>query len=755
MKFLVVVVGVCAILALAGCKSGVNMASAEHSTGAISESISNEPVRISGSVYVINDGQFSQLNHPANFLARIVSFFIPNSFAAFQGSVYDVLVQLTSGTVELFRLNSDGSIMASLGTAPIVEDLPNNPGVFIYSFPASLTPDSTLMVSVQASAVPMRAFVSGADIDITPASEVVVDTLLASLAINGASLDNYDTREVAAMTAVVTDRDVDLSGRTFSQSVTAIGNDAAATLDSLITSYAGFVAITRTFGSDQDASGGYNLTEFSSQLADPGGNSTDYWWEWSRYDSQTLLPPYGILLRGSLGGGFSITYQNESLSAGRLYGMGTDFNDYGESHDLQDSEYNGGWGNGPVAWNSEFNYFTVAPAPNGQIVFDTEGGRAVVGFVTPDKQILVIPFDKTVPQVDVPDQEIRGVQVMTKRWNVPQAQGSTFYDADQMISQVSGLYGMVEYLHIHDREVIEIVSAYANGVNFNGVAQNVATDVGLTRVGLAARSGSYPYNGVGWNLDPGRFRSICTSSITCLTSGSFNLAGGHTTEAADNRYAYTVYIDGQIQMWDAYNHVGVGGITQDKELMVLPVTSFYGPGGFNSNPPNVRGYMVFGKESNTLTNANLAGTYNIVGQHSYHTNLGSTGEPEIHYGDRYGTLTFDGNGNITSGEFFNSNAILNITNMISIIGTVVTTSNTREVVTGGAYTLNTTTGAITTDSLIVNTVDSNNTLLKTVTMTGSGFVVKNGDFVTLQLGGPDQGSTTKAERGLMYLGKQF
>ncbi len=141
------------------------------------------------------------------------------------------LVPVSGATVELVRLDSQGNVASVIATT-------TSAGNGSYSFNNTPAPDSTLAVRVTGQSNTMRAIVTGVEIDVSPASEAVVDSIIDTLS-GSVTLANFAVEEVSVLAGLVAGLDVDLAGLTFAQAVTAIRSASSPVLGTLITGFSG------------------------------------------------------------------------------------------------------------------------------------------------------------------------------------------------------------------------------------------------------------------------------------------------------------------------------------------------------------------------------------------------------------------------------------------------------------------------------------------------------------------------------------
>ena len=134
-----------------------------------------------------------------------------------------------------------------------------------------------------------------------------------------------------------------------------------------------------------------------------------------------------------------------------------------------------------------------------------------------------------------------------------------------------------------------------------------------------------------------------------------------------------------------------------------------------------------------MTMADISGTYNVVAQMNGYTDL-TTGSAQVDSEIRYGTLTFDGAGNVTGGNTFHKTASMNSADAIGGITPAVTTSTGTDAY-SGTYT--------------VSGTDATMTLSLGTLTTGSGFVSPDGSFMVFPI--IEDVAGTSGRRGLLLL----
>ncbi len=285
-------------------------------------------------------------------LARAVGLITPPAQAAVTG-----MTPVAGATVDLVQLDAAGNISSIVATTA-------TDATGVYTFSNSPSPSSTLAVRVTDPAQPsvtMRAIVTGGTVDITPFSEDVMRQIQVSL-IGGNVMGNYSVGEVAVLNALLQGMQVDLTGQTFDQSITALANASSAILPDLAAAMAapGVASSTNTL-----TNRGYELVGLSVFLADPS----------------TFNPnPGGLGVRRSDGTAFFDSTGLVSGSSGSRFFSSA-------LHDLT-SAHTQTLGTGSL------NGLSHIVTPTGQLVVETQSGNAVAGLVSPDGQMMAYPIDE-------------------------------------------------------------------------------------------------------------------------------------------------------------------------------------------------------------------------------------------------------------------------------------------------------------------------------------------------------------------------
>lgn len=172
----------------------------------------------------------------AQFAAAESSVFARLFAALFGDSAQAQIVGLSpiaGATVQLVRLDESGAV-----TEVIASDVTDGDGAYLFDL--APLPSSTLAVRVIGDADTLHAIVTGPTVDITPASEAVVRTIIDDIitpAGGSIQLSNFDVTEVASLNSLVASMDVDISGMTVGDAVSAIRAGASPLLTGLASGF--------------------------------------------------------------------------------------------------------------------------------------------------------------------------------------------------------------------------------------------------------------------------------------------------------------------------------------------------------------------------------------------------------------------------------------------------------------------------------------------------------------------------------------
>lgn len=209
------------LLVLAGCSSGGDSGGTVQ--GPATTTITGT-VKSPASIVVLFEKQ-----NPASILA---SLFVPDLQAAITG-----LVPVTNATVELIRINNDGTQNGPVITSTTTDAAT---GEYNLAFAGTLTADLVVQVTAtDVSGTPMRALVTAEITDINPVTEYVLRQILASIMDhNNLTLSTVTAESVAELVTFIEALNITFTDTMdVDATATAIGaeagaNDIAALLDS-------------------------------------------------------------------------------------------------------------------------------------------------------------------------------------------------------------------------------------------------------------------------------------------------------------------------------------------------------------------------------------------------------------------------------------------------------------------------------------------------------------------------------------------
>ncbi|MDX9741302.1 MAG: Ig-like domain-containing protein [Gammaproteobacteria bacterium] len=132
------------------------------------------------------------------------------------------LTPIVGATVQLVRLDESGNVIEVIGSTTT-----NATGA--YGFTDSPGVASTVAVQVldDSDDVALRAIVTGRTVDISPASEVVVRSIIDDIVQpSGTALSNFDVQEISALSSLVAGMDIDVRDMDTPQAIIAIRDGA-------------------------------------------------------------------------------------------------------------------------------------------------------------------------------------------------------------------------------------------------------------------------------------------------------------------------------------------------------------------------------------------------------------------------------------------------------------------------------------------------------------------------------------------------
>lgn len=640
------------------------------------------------------------------FLARLAAFFSRAAHAAITG-----LTPFGSVTVELVRLDAFGDVVDLLDETVAEAD-----GRFGFEVDPPLS--STLAVQVAGQPTTMRAIVTGPVVDITPASELAVQSAAETLR----GLVAFSVSEMAALTSLLRGVDIDLGGATdFAGAVDLLRAEASGLIASLIPA----LEETDAPGSTVLRSRNFSAIDFSLTLRDP------FW-----------LGPQGF------DGGVAISGAQTTLVFGSNSDrptFGLEFGDINHFlHDLEEVRN--------VAASSAFipgrdlsEVLHVVTA-GGQLLL-ADGERpdldvAGVGAVrAPDgSAMFVYPLSLGVRPVEagrIDELQASGMGVrFAAEWSVgPPAE----------LTRLDGAYNVVQLRHA--------LSGAASGIG-SSVRATTATGVmgfdGSTPVpgnfdGEARDYGAFDYSPSA--LPAGEALDLTTYTVTASTDPEAALPeNGLYFILPSTAFVQLRHADGDL--------LGFGVVDPDGELAAFSTAS----GGFPADAED-DGSPLAGLARRTLSVAIrqpaspppvFEAAYNLV--HYAILLAGDPGETGIVTNEiRHGRVRLDNNGNITAVG--GANGILSKRSALNVAQARVeeepapalfASTRSESVQSGSDFTLPQADGSI--ERLTLNLLSDDGAQ---VALTGAGAVSADGSFIALAVEGTEDGVVRS--QGMLFL----
>lgn len=191
-------------LALSGCGSSSDSTPASSDT--------STSVTISGAVKTPS-GAIARFEGDRPFMLSALDFFISESMAAITG-----LTGVPDATVELIRINDDGTPVGST----ITTALTNSSGEYTLELPDGVEPSGDLVVQIRGTTETLRAIVSSEAVDISPISELILDSLIDQ----GLILSQLNVDDIKELVEEVEALDIDLqTATTLAEAETILESD--------------------------------------------------------------------------------------------------------------------------------------------------------------------------------------------------------------------------------------------------------------------------------------------------------------------------------------------------------------------------------------------------------------------------------------------------------------------------------------------------------------------------------------------------
>ena len=387
------------------------------------------------------------------------------------------------------------------------------------------------------------------------------------------------------------------------------------------------------------------------------------------------------------------------------------------------------------------------------------GGSGVAGAVSADGKLLVYPTDTTIAGIEGNSAGAgRGIRIAMQYSNPTLSQDNTTTKNPDLNDEVSGNYNLVwltSYVNPTGGVGTFATSTGSAVLNFDPTTSALTTS-GDTISALTATGAAY--NTLTVDLGTGAVSSG-SGAETLLTGGAYQvlpgngviaplgdtaglLAGTANSGSGDFLQGTKLETSGGVSpllVFSSKNPDGTmtGGGMGMGSSGCSDGGAGEGPGGMMTGGTSGegRGLALAALQASGLTVADINGTYNVVAQMNGFTDL-TTGSAQVDTEIRYGTLTFDGAGNVTSGSTFHKTASMNSADAIGGITTAVTTSTGTDTYTG-TYT--------------VSGTDATMTLTLASLATDSGFVSPDGSFMVFPV---VEDGTGSGRRGLLLLVRQ-
>ncbi len=642
-----------------------------------------------------------------SLLARILGIFIPDTNANLIG-----LVPVSNTTVELVRLDSLGNITEVLDTT--TSD-PNG----AYTFTTSYAPSSTLAVVLPYEPVTTRAIVTTANgTDITPVSEAIFRAIVTEIIDPPVSaLENFTVKEVAALVDLVESMNIDVSGATtFNDAVNTVLSQAGSVLINMVKSF----------------STPANVTAFYQNNYALLGMST------------TLIPPYQ--LNGTTAGidhravdGFFGFQSISSLVNGGVEYADMLLNDLSTASYFCDSKSTDGG--------------IFLSAPNGRmIVSPVDGSGATVGALSPDNTIMVYPtLDRFAAPGGSGNGEGAGLRI-AMQWD-----NNIGSDEVNLNAAVNGVYNMIWAAGHMDPQggagtgplggsgTFTIATGSAT-VTFDGASTDINGRSGFTssNTSIATLTADLADGNIGSSAAPETFSGVYEvfpGNKIIATLGDPGIMLGNLSSSIDFlRGMRSIAPMGDASSLIAFSaslaggNMGAGGGMGLGDARCSNNTGGSSSGMMGSANGEGRGLAVAALQTVGLTEADVAGTYNVVGELTRFS--AGNGALLISTESRFGTLALDGAGNISGGNLFYKRSTMDIGGAVAGSGGSLTIVNGNESLSG---------------SYNVSAVDGRVTLSLATLGTGTGFVTPDGQFMAFPI---ESTSQDGGSRGLLLLLRQ-
>ncbi len=587
-------------LALAGCGDGEI------------PSVNQTTTTITGTVIApAGDSQQFVAVAPGGVFSQIAAFVLGDVHADITG-----LAPVAGATVELVRL-SDDSVVDTAVT--------NENGVYTFTGAPAIGQSSEYAVRVSGEPDVMRAIVTGALVDISPATEVVTEAVLDSL-IGSVVLGNYHVQEVAALYGVLASMDIDVTGQTFSDAVQTIGNAAGPIFQDMLVTFStpGIATVLR--------GGDFSIVDFSAALRDP-----------------LIVPaeglPGGVEIDSGQG---PMIFGNRDQPSPGLVAIGKFLHDFGAVAPLYPEDE-------PVedAYPHLVGLDRLVHVVNDKrqlVVADTSRPSfsvAGVGATTASGSLLIYPVDYTVRVDDAPSISGMGIRYAS-RWRLAgfgqTLPGLSLLDAD------GG--GATTY---HEVRMQQVLAAEGGGDSAVTLMSSTGT------VNFDSTPQLHDFDG-----QPRDYGALDTDAVTNslrLDLSDYSISASVGADQRSSLY-YVLQSTGLVQFRSETGTVlGWGSTSTDGERdgEVIGINTF--SGGFDEPVTSTERTFAIGiRQASEMANADLTGNYNVVEYSGYLSEDAAASPPRafVHSGIRYGSVILDGDGGISSGTIFGKRATLDV-----------------------------------------------------------------------------------------------
>ncbi len=536
------------------------------------------------------------------------------------GPVYADIIGLApvaGATVNLVQL-SNGTIVATTTTG--------QNGSYTFTNTPAIGPNSAFAVQVTGQTNTMRAIVTGAVVDISPTSEVVIDAVLDSLG-GGVTIGNFSIQEVAALHSHLVTLDTDVTGMTFGNAVQAIMTAGGTVFLNLVVAYSapGTDAVLR--------SSDYSVMDFSGVLKDP-----------------FVVPVIGALGGVEIGSG-----QGAMIFGGNRDSPNPGLVATGKFlHDFTSVQDPSGQSDNAFPYTLILSNLLHVTNANRQIAIadsiNPSSSVAGIGATTETGTYMIYPLDNSV-RVEDDALSVSGMGLrFAARWRQsnqdaqPPLQDLTLLDAP-------GGAGTV-YNQIRLQQTLTGEESGANTVT-------LTTAVGTATFDSTAQT--YDFD------EPRDFGSFVSNTVTDslqLNLADYSVAASTSSNVLSGLY-YVPQNGGLVQFRDSAvgTLLGWGSTSSDGERdgEVVGVNMF--SGGFADPVTSVeRSFSIAIRRGSGMGTGNVSGVYNVVEYAGYLSDglNGNTPTAFVETGISYGTVSLNGAGGITAGTLARKRATIDI-----------------------------------------------------------------------------------------------